>query len=279
MTTRLRRSFPHLLVYIVLTGTGLAMLIPVAWTLSTSLKPFKELFGPPPHWIPWQVTSEAYRAVLTETATPRYMFNSLVVALATVLITVVFGGLAGYAFSRSRFRFKNILLYIVLATMMIPGLTNLVPLYVLMNRFRLLDTYLVMILIYSARCLPFSIWILKSFFDSIPKDLEDSAVVDGCTPLSAFFQVIAPISSPGLAAVAIFNFLFSWNEFIVAVIFTSSKSVQTFPIGLYHFMHMFIIEYGKLTAAALLGAMPAILLFLLFRDRFVHGMTEGAMKA
>jgi multiple sugar transport system permease protein len=210
-TQRLFRLGDRVLTYSVLLVMTAASLFPILWAVLTSLKPQGDLVSYPPKWIPTHVSFSHYSEVFLNSNMARYFGNSLLVSLLTILLTLCIGAHGGYAASRGRFRGKNLLLFVILATIMIPGISILVPLYMLAARLHLLDTYLVLILIYTAWQVPTVLWFMRGFFDAISPELEEAAQVDGCSPLQAMYRVILPLTQPGLAAAAILVFVYVWN--------------------------------------------------------------------
>jgi len=209
---------------------------------------------------------------------PRYFLNSVLVGLATILLTLVVASHGAYAAARYEFPAKNFLLFLVLATVMIPGIAVLVPLYMIMSQVGLHDTYWSLILIYSAWQVPTVLWLMRGFFESIPRDLEEAALIDGCGPAQAFYRVIAPLTRPGLAASAVVVFVYVWNEFIIALTMTASDEMRLVPVGLYYYISAWGVEWGKLMAAVSVALLPAIILFVVLQRNFIQGLTSGATK-
>jgi multiple sugar transport system permease protein len=253
-------------------------LVPVYWTLNTSLKLEDAVASYPPHWLPNPLTTGNYESLLGGSSIPRNYLNSIILAGSSIFLTLVLGAHAGYAAARFNFRGKSGVLFLLLMTVMIPGIVTLIPQYLLAVQLGLYDTKLALILIYSAWQLPTVVWIMKGFFEGIPAELEDSARVDGCTALGAFYRVVVPLSWPGLAAAAIVVFVWVWNEFIIAVNLTASEATQPLTVGLYFFVGETGIEWGRMTAAAICALLPVIAAFLLLQRRFVEGLTAGALK-
>jgi ABC-type glycerol-3-phosphate transport system permease component len=253
-------------------------LFPIVWGVVTSIKLPGDLVSYPPRWIPTAVTIEHYREVFLNSNMTRYFLNSLLVSGLTILLTLTIGMHGGYAASRGRFRGKAALLFIILATIMIPGISVLVPLYMLAARLHLLNTYLVLVLIYTAWQVPTVLWFMRGFFDAIPPELEEAAQVDGCSRLQAFYRVVLPLTQPGLAASAILVFVYVWNEFIIALTMSTKDDMRLIPVGLYFYISQFGVEWGKLMAAVTVAILPIIVLFVILQRRFVQGLTSGAIK-
>jgi ABC-type glycerol-3-phosphate transport system permease component len=238
------------------------------------------MFRYPPSWMP-SLYFENFTSVLTTSDLPRWLLNSTIVAVIAAVLTAFLGAMAAYAFARFQFRFRNALLLAVLATQMIPGLTNIIPLYLMISRVGMIDTLTALILVYSAGAMPLAIWMLNSFFHAIPRELEEAAFIDGCTTLQAFRHVVLPLVLPGIAAIAILVFVISWNEFVVALTFISSSELKTYQLGLYDFLTtdaQFFRRYGNLYAAAAIGLVPTFIGYLLVQRQFIAGLTAGAVK-
>ncbi len=249
---------------------------PLFWTLTTSLKPTEDIASFPPRVLPERITAEHYVDVATGSEMPEYFLNSIIVTGATIGLTLVLAAPAGYAAARYRFRGKNVLLFVLLSTVMIPGTVILVPLYVLASRLALLDTYLILVLVYTAWRVPMVLWIMKSFFEGIPMEMEEAALVDGCSRLQAMWRIALPLSWPGLSASAILILVYVWTEFILALTLTSK--LRTVTVGLYYYMTGFGIDWGRLTACVILALVPVLLAFFFFQRRFLQGLTAGALK-
>jgi multiple sugar transport system permease protein len=262
---------------ILVAATGFS-LFPILWGVITSIKEAGDLVTYPPRWIPRSVTLVHYRDIFLESNMGQYFLNSFIVSGLTIALTLVIGTHGGYGASRGRFRGKRALLFIILATIMIPGICVLVPLYMLAARLNLLDSYLVLVLIYTAWQVPSVLWFMQGFFDAISPELEEAAQVDGCSPLQALYRVILPLTQPGLAASAILVFVYVWNEFIIALTMSTKDDMRMIPVGLYFYISQFGVEWGRLMAAVTVAILPIILLFVILQRRFVQGLTSGAIK-
>jgi ABC-type glycerol-3-phosphate transport system permease component len=252
-------------------------LLPFVWAFLTSLKPERQIFAFPPRLLPDPATLYNYgRAV--DHGLLLAVFNSSVISLATVGLVLTAGSLAAYPLARVRFRGSQVALFLIIAPMMIPGLVNLVPTYIMMAKLGLLDSYQGLILIYWVHSLPLAIWILRGFFHTIPRELEDAAAVDGASRLQSLWSIILPLSQPALAAVALLVFLNAWNEFVIASIMTSSALMRTAQLFLYLNMTDVGVNWGEMMASALAINLPVLALFLLLQRRFIAGLTAGALR-
>ena len=263
-------------IWAIIFGALVVAIFPLLWTLATSLKPMEDIAAFPPRLLPETFTVEHYRDVAMQSDMPAYFLHSTVVTVATIGLTLLLATPAGYAAARYRFRGKNVLLFVLLSTVMIPGAVIMVPLYVLAGRLALLDTYLVLVLVYTAWRVPMVLWIMKSFFEAIPAEMEEAALVDGCTRFQAMWRVAFPLSWPGLSASAILVLVYVWTEFILALTLTSR--LRTVTVGLYYYMTGYGIEWGRLTASVMLALVPVLVAFFLFQRRFMAGLTAGALK-
>jgi ABC-type glycerol-3-phosphate transport system permease component len=269
--------FERVFSYVVLILAGLGSFFPIYWAISTSLKLESRNVTFPPQWVPDPVTLEHYAYVLTSTL-PRNYLNSILLAIGTISLVLIVALHAGYAAARFQFRGKNAILFVLLSTIMVPGIVTLIPQYFLAVQLGLHDTYLVLVLIFAAWQTPTATWILRGFFETIPPELEEAAMVDGCTRIGAFYRVVVPLSQPGLVAAAILVFVWVWNEFVIALNLTSSGATRPLTVGLYFFVAESGIEWGRMAAAASLALIPVMILFAFLQRRFIQGLTSGAVK-
>jgi multiple sugar transport system permease protein len=206
------------------------------------------------------------------------MGNSIVVAVGTVLISMVVGILGAYAFARLRFRFRRAVLILFLATYMLPQIALLIPLYLILNSLELLDTTTGLIFVDCALVIPFVLWILSNYFMTIPDELEEAARIDGTTRMGALFYVVLPAARPGIFAAIMFAFLLAWDEFMYALIFTSSDAAKTLPVAISEFAGRYTTDFGLVAAGGILAALPPIIVAIIFQRYVVSGMAAGAVK-
>jgi multiple sugar transport system permease protein len=256
----------------------LLVLMPFFWTLSTSFKPLTEVNTYPPAWFSRNMSIEPYFDMFFYMPFSTYTLNSFVVASSATLITLFAGSLAAFAFSRFQFPGKKVFLLVFLLSQMLPGASVIIPLFQFMNVVGLYDTHLGLILVHSALLLPFVIWLLYGFFQGIPREVEDAALIDGCSRLTALRRVILPLALPGIGATALFAFLGSWNEFFFALILTSSDSTKTIPVGIGLFVGEYLDIWNQMAASAVLFSLPPLILYALMRKTFVKGLSAGAIK-
>ncbi len=269
--------------YVFIAVVLIVTLFPFYWIINMSLQNSIELYDVPPNFVPPKPTLENFRSVLFEERGLmkfyQAVFNTLIVALLTMVVCVIVGSITGYALARFRFKLGIYLLFALIGTQMVPPLTDLIPLYVIFSRWlKLIDTKATLVIGYTGWLLPISVWILYGYFQTIPKDLEDAARIDGCTRLRALFKVVMPLSAPGLAATAIYVFISSTNEFLFAMIFASTYRSKTIPVALADMVGKYQIRYGDMTAGAVIAAIFPVVLALLFQKYLVRGLTAGGVK-
>lgn len=265
------------LVYVGLVLASAFAILPLLWGLSTSFKSESATLSDG-GWIPANPTLENYRLVLFESQIPVYLGNTLLVAGLTVVTTIIIAIFGAYAAARFRFRGKSTSLFFILMTSMIPGIAILVPLYFLAVRLGIYDTYLVMIIIYTAWQIPTVIWMLKGFFESIPDSIEEAGRVDGASHWYIMTRLIFPLAVPGVAASAVIAFVYVWNDFLIASTMISTDSKRLVSVGLYNYLSQYGIVWGQLTAAVMVSIIPIVIVFLLMERRIVAGLSAGATK-
>jgi multiple sugar transport system permease protein len=275
-----------LILVMLVTLVLLFIYLPVAWLVISSISTRAELLSTPIHWIPQQPTLQNYLNIffpsqgVSEVArTFRItLWNSFVVASSVTAITLVVGSLAAYALIRLRLPFSQTMLIGIMGTRMIPEISLVIPLYIFASRLRLLNTPTILIITYLSFALPFAIWLMAAFFDTIPIELEDAARVDGCSRLQTLARIILPISAPGLVSTGLFVFLTAWDEFFFALIFTSTVAAKTVPVAIAEFTGRYVVDVGSMMTGGVLAAIPPVLFSLIFQRYIVSGLTAGAVK-
>ena len=275
-SVRLLRYLSRFLIYFLVILAVILSLAPLVYLFITSFKEPNLTFSLPPVWI-FTPTLQNYREVLAGGQFEKYFVNSLVVALSTTAIALFLGGLAAYGFSRFRFRGAFWLRMSALIPQMLPPITIIVPLYVLFNGLKLLDTRWALIISYLTFTIPLAIWMMIGFFDDVPIELEEAAMIDGCTRLGALIRVSLPLVAPGLAATAILAFLYCWNEFLYAVILTG-REARTLPVTITSFMTNKAILWGRIAASGSMVLVPVLAFALLAQRYLVRGLSRGAIK-
>lgn len=267
------------IVIVGLTGVAaVVVLLPIVLMVSTAIRPASEVFSWPPRVIPVHPTSHYLSSIISNNKYQIYFRNSAVVAVSTMLISLVLGVLAAYGLSRFRIRGGRIMLLSIMALLMIPPVTLIIPYFRLVNTLNLYDTLPAIILVHSAFALPISIWLLKSYIDTIPPELEQAAMTDGATRLQALTKIVVPLMVPGLVATGTFAFIFSWNEFLLALTVTESSGSQTLPIGMAAFFGEFGRDWSSIMALGVLASLPLLLVFIFFQRYIVQGISSGALK-
>lgn len=262
----------------VLALAGCVLLVfPFLWMISTSLKGPAELNDHDPALIPHHVDTSSYHEVLVRASFGHYFLNSCVVAFGTTVLSVAVACLAGYAFARFRLPGGKALLLGILATQMFPSILLAIPLYVTLRSLHLLDSHLGLILVYTTFAVPFSVWMLRNYFLNVPRELDEAAMVDGCTRLQALWRVVLPMARPGIAAVAVFNIILAWDEFLYANTFLNTESKRTLSVGLQSLIGEYSTNWGLLMAGTVVTAVPIVVLFLFFQ-RSLTQMVGGAVK-
>jgi ABC-type glycerol-3-phosphate transport system permease component len=252
---------------------------PVYWLIISSFRPLTEMITPETTLFPKRLVIEHYAYIFKNTNFFRYFINSSVVSLITTFISIAISVPAGYSLARLKFYGRNALGELVLFTYIIPSVLLIIPIFSLIVKFKLMDTYLSLIISYTTFSIPFCIWILRGFFLSIPIELEQASMVDGTGRVGALIRVIFPLSAPGVAAAAVFCFILSWNEYLFALVFINDDNLRTLPIGLGFFLGQMQGElWGSLMAFAALTSFPVFFFFLALEKYFVEGLTAGAVK-
>lgn len=277
VTTRFARNFDRLFTHTALALFAVIAVFPVLYTLMTSFKSDGDVLTSPPTFFPREWSLEGYATVLNSDMVRYYLPNTFLNSAVSSLFVVGLASLASYTFSRYKFRGSRVLEFFILALMMIPGLTFIIPYYRMASELDLLGTGQFIIAIYVAWGLPFAIWIIRSFIDSIPMELEEAALIDGCGPLQALRYIVLPLAMPGLIAAFLLVFVDTWNEFLFAVILLTGNA-RTATVGLYDFQSQFEIAYHVWTAACILIMTPVLIVFLLLRKRFFEALLQGAVK-
>ncbi len=257
---------------------ALLFLFPTYWMFTTSLKTPGDVLSPKYDLIPTSATLSNFASALTKPGFVTYLANSLIVTLGAVLAALVVGVLAAIPLARFRFRGRKGFLLLILVAQLAPLSALFIPMYLLMRDIGLLNTLPSLLLVYFATSLPFTVWMLYGFVNGIPYDLEEAAMIDGCSRVGAFRRVTLPLLGPGLVTTSVFSFITAWNEFLFALVFMRDQSKQTLPVWLSSFKTAFSIDWGGVMAASVIYAIPAVIFFLIVQRKLVSGMTAGAVK-
>jgi multiple sugar transport system permease protein len=279
LMSRRKQKWLTALTYAVLLGFSVYCLFPFLWMLVTSLKPANEIRTLNPTFLISAPTFEHFKNVLTGSAFLTFFKNSIFISVVTTISSLLISIFAGYALSRY-LRFRGVKLFSVamLLSQMIPGVLLLIPLYLVMKNLNLINTYMSLILAYTTFTVPLCTFMLKSFFDSIPMEMEESAEIDGCTRIGIIFRILLPVSLPSLVATSLFAFLNSWNEFMFGFIFINDESHRTLTPGISLFKGLYQTDWGSMMAASVLSVLPVVIIFVFLQRFLIEGMTAGAVK-
>jgi multiple sugar transport system permease protein len=248
------------------------------WLVLTSFRPSIEITSPRLMLLPRDPTLQNYIDVFTRYKTTQYLANSMVVSLSVVATNLIIGPPAAYALARLRFRGERLVLALIILFRMIPIVTAMVPLFIVFSVLGLLNTYLGLIVAHTAFKLPVTIWVLRSFFMDIPKELDDAARMDGCSTFGALFRIALPLVKPGLAAAGVLAFLWTWNDLIVTLTLSISDSTTTLPLGLTRFVLEYGVDWGPMTAAGVIVFIPTLAFIFIAERYLVHGLTVGGVR-
>jgi len=257
---------------------AIVTIFPFYWMLNTALKPHSEVFLSPPTFVSANWTLSAFTTLLVERPFARYFLNSLIVSTGSTLLSVTLAALAAYGFTRFHIRGASALIIFLLFTKMLPETLLIIPYFRLMSELGLINSYFALILAYSSFALPFSVWMLIGFFRSIPREIDEAAIVDGATRLLVFWRVILPLARPGLVAVALFTFLISWNAYVWALVLTTDPSMFVLSVGIANMVGEYRVQWNELMAAAVIAALPVMILFAFLERHLVSAITAGAVK-
>jgi multiple sugar transport system permease protein len=264
--------------WVTILAAAIVTIFPFYWMLNTALKPHSEVFLSPPTFVSVNWTLSAFTTLLVERPFARYFLNSLIVSTGSTLLSVTLAALAAYGFTRFHIRGASALIIFLLFTKMLPETLLIIPYFRLMSELGLINSYFALILAYSSFALPFSVWMLIGFFRSIPREIDEAAIVDGATRLLVFWRVILPLARPGLVAVALFTFLISWNAYVWALVLTTDPSMFVLSVGIANMVGEYRVQWNELMAAAVIAALPVMILFAFLERHLVSAITAGAVK-
>jgi ABC-type glycerol-3-phosphate transport system permease component len=279
--SRWRRSLrgPTTLTYVLTALLVLVIVGPFLWMLLGSFKPNFELMQSQGQtlWIE-NPTLENYQRLFSEYDFARYFLNSTIVATITAIVATSLSAFAGYSLARFHYPGRTLVSFLILLTQMIPAIATIIPLFLWFQRLGLLNTYWALIISYNAFAIPFCTWLLRGFFIGIPAELEEASQLDGTGQLGTFLRIVLPLSAPGLLATAIFSFILAWQEFLIAVTFTSSADLRTLTVGIAAMRGRDIVDWGLLNAGVVITTIPLAILFAFVQKYLVQGLTSGAIK-
>lgn len=279
---KIKRVFLYIVVLIIIFG----VVAPYIWLVISSVSTEAELLRVPLKWFPETPNFRGYKEIIfggkfaTRTALDfkKAVLNSFIVALSVTILCMVSGSISAYSFSRFRYKTLNFAFLSILAAQMLPPIVIAIPMYMIFLRIGILDNYITLIIVYSSFALPLATWFMKGFFDTIPEDIEEAAMVDGCSRIRSLVQIVLPLSSPGIASTSIFVFIISWNEFFFAFLYTSTLTSKTLPVLVGEFASKIGVDYVMMSTAGVLASLPPIILALLFQKYIIKGLTSGGVK-
>lgn len=274
--TRVRLT--RMSLYLALTLAVVAVTFPVLWMLSVSFKPTTDTFSLPPRLIPENFQIDGYVRVLQNETFRTFIVNSYLIGLAVTFLSLIIGTLAAFAFSRYRFFGDQAAKLFVISTQMVPTITLLIPFFGVIVWLRLYDTHLGLIVTYLTFGLPYAIIMMNAYLDTIPKDFDEAAIIDGCSPFRVLFSVLLPMATPGLISTAVYTFLLSWNEFLFALALTRSTEIRTVPVGISMLVGEFGLKWDEMMAFSVIGSVPVLLLFMFVQRYVVSGLSAGGVK-
>jgi multiple sugar transport system permease protein len=274
-----RRPRNGLVLYALLGAASVFVLVPVLWMIVTALKPETDLFSTPPRLWPTAPTLDAFRRVFTDYPFADYFRNSLIVVVASTGISLVFSSLSAYGVSRFKFRGRGSFLTFLLISQMFPSVMLVIPYFKIIQVAGLYNTYAALIVTYVSFTMPFCSWMMYGYFKSIPRDLDEAATIDGASPLRTFLSVVLPLSLPGIVATAIYAFITGWNEYLFALILTSSEDMKTVPVGIGQLIGQYKIQWNDLMAASIYAVVPLMVLFVFLQRYLISSLTAGAVKS
>ncbi|OCA89408.1 carbohydrate ABC transporter permease [Pradoshia sp. D12] len=277
MLTNKKVTDKFLFLYLPLTFMLSFTIFPIYWTINTALKSEGDIMKRPLEYVPLAPTLDNFVTAWSSVGFATYFKNSLIVGISTVIIVIVLSTLSGYALSRYQFKGKKGFLLMLLCTQFIPRAMMIIPLFIIFKNLGLISNPLSLILTYTAVEIPFTTILMTGFISNVPKELEEAAQIDGCSKLQAIRYVVLPLLIPGIVATAVFTFIYTWNEFLIALMLTNQQSMFTLPVGLSSMMGEFNVNYGALAAGSVIALIPAVLLFAYAQKHLVNGM-GGAVK-
>ncbi|WP_226781673.1 carbohydrate ABC transporter permease [Oceaniglobus trochenteri] len=273
-----QKFYRRVMVYVALTVVTLILAFPIIWMVSVSLKPTVETFSLPPRLIPETLSFDGYVRVLENPQFRRFLLNSYILGLVVTLLSLVIGTLAAFGFSRYRFFGDKTAKLFVITTQMVPTITLLIPFFGVIVWLRLYDSIWGLILTYLTFSLPYAVIMMNGYLDTIPKDFDEAATIDGCGPLGVLFRVLLPVAMPGIISTAVYTFLLSWNEFLFALALTRSIEMRTVPVGISMMVGEFGLKWDEMMAFSVIGSLPVLILFMLVQRFVVSGLSAGGIK-
>jgi multiple sugar transport system permease protein len=272
------RGFENLLLLVLLMVIVVILLFPIYWTLNSSVSSSQIILSKNPSLFPMQIDFSAYQKVIERKPIFLWFFNTLLVSLGATALSFVCSFLAGYSLSRFKTYGQQIMGYVLLLNRMVPGALLVIPIYMVFSKLRMINSYQAIIIMNLESIIPFATWMMKGFFDSLPRQLEEAALIDGCGWFSAFTRVVMPLTLPGIAAVTIYSFILCWNEFLYARTLVYNPSKWLFTVGLSSFVGEHSIDWSQIMAGGIYFILPLIVFFILLEPFLISGLSSGSVK-
>lgn len=264
---------------IVLFGILGLMLFPIYWTAVTSFKTNLDIYKIPPQWIPLHPTVENYKAVLGLKSFMTYYFNNFIVAISATLLSMVVSVMAGYSLSRFKTKFSGTITMGILSVQMFPVVGLLLSVYIFFRSAHLLNTRIGLVLVLATMSMPFCIWLIKGFFDDIPRSIEESAEIDGCSRMGILTRIVVPLSKPGLLAIGLYTFMIAWDDFLFCLTLIITDALRTLSVGIsMRYLGDASFDWAQVTTVSIMGAIPMFFLFIFFNRYMIQGLTAGSVK-
>lgn len=273
-----KKTILEILRYVVLIVIVLAVLFPLYWMMSSSLKPAEDLFTPNPDLLPKRLSLEWYRSVIAHSNVGRYFINSFIVAASAMIISLIVTTMGAYSLTRFRYKGRKVILLAVLSSYIFPSILLLLPLYNILSSLHLINSFVGIIITHTTITIPYSLWILRSYFQDIPPALEEAGMIDGLTRFGTFIHIVLPITKPGILSCGLFSFILSWDEYLYASVFLTETKYKTLTIGIMEYITSFDVRWGEIMATSTITTLPVLIIFVLIQKYFVRGLTAGAVK-
>jgi multiple sugar transport system permease protein len=254
------------------------ILVPIVWMIGAAVRPIAEILRYPPKVIPSEITGRFFQRIIANPTYQRYFLNSVILAAAVMAISITLGLLAAYGFSRFKMKGGRTMLMSIVALLMLPPVTVVIPYFRMAQTFHVYDTLLGLVLVDAAFVLPIVVWLLKGYVDAIPIDLEEAAQIDGCTRFQALIRILLPLAVPGIVGTATFAFIFAWNEYLLAIVLTDTPTSQPLTVGLAAFFGQYVRDWNSIMAMSTMASLPLMIVFIFFQRWVVQGLTAGAVK-
>jgi ABC-type glycerol-3-phosphate transport system permease component len=264
--------------YLVLIIIVLGVLFPLYWMILSSLKPAEDLFSTNPTLLPERVSLEWYKTVIANSNVGQYFLNSFIVATSAMLISLVVTTMGAYSLTRFKYKGRKLILLAVLSSYVFPSILLLLPLYNILSSLGLLNSFIGIIITHTTITIPYSLWILKSYFQDVPPALEEAGMIDGLTRFGTFIHIVIPVTKPGILSCGLFSFILSWDEYLYASVFLTESKYKTLTIGIMEYITSFDVRWGEIMATSTITTLPVLIIFILIQKHFVKGLTAGAVK-